>query len=145
MPFDFTQWLELEEKLNRFPEELGEEVSKHAVQETKYYLQERIDWNRNRLISHIKSFQIGESQYEVHATGKPAFYEKFVHDGRGSFAAKNKKALHWVDKQGNDVFVPKPKKVKAFGGYHHYVKVASTLESNLNTHVMNALRRVGIQ
>ena len=31
-----------------------------------------------------------------------------------------KKALHWVDKSGKDVFVPKPKKVAAFMGYHHY-------------------------
>ncbi|MCR5026047.1 MAG: hypothetical protein K6A34_01205 [Methanobrevibacter sp.] len=145
MPFEFNQWLELEQKLNRFPHELGEELSRNAVQETRYYLEKRIDWNRGNLISHIKSFQTGEYQYEVHATGKPAFYEKFVHDGRGSFSAKNKKALHWVDKQGNDVFVPKPKKVKAFGGYHHYLRVESLIHSNLNTHIATALKRVGIQ
>ena len=145
MPFEIHNWLEMDSKLQKFPEALLEEVSEKGVQVTRNYLNKVIDWNRNRLVNSIRARSTGDYSKEISATGKPAFYEKFVHDGRGSFSAKNKKALHWVDRHGHDVFVPKPRKVKAFHGYHYYPKVAKQLESNLNAHVINALHRVGLE
>ena len=100
--FNYKEWRTLKERLTKIPEEILDLTSQGAVKHSKDYLNSRIDWNRNRLVPSIKPNKIDESRVEIHATGKPATYEKYVHNGRGSFSAKNKLALHWIDKSGND-------------------------------------------
>ena len=49
-----------------------------------------------------------------------------------------------MDKSGKDVFVPKPKKVAAFRGYHYYPHAVKTTESKINKYVSETLKEVGL-
>lgn len=142
--FDYTGWERLQEKLLKVPPKLGKTVSDGATKDAKTYLQSRIKYNRYNLLTAITARRETEERYVTKARGKPAGYEKYVHDGRGSFSAKNKKALHWVDKSGKDVFVPKPKKVAAFGGYHYYRHAVRNTESKIDKYVSETLKGVGL-
>lgn len=142
--FDYTGWERLQEKILQVPPRLGKKVSYGASKDAKTYLQSRIKYNRYNLLTAITARRETDEMYVIKARGKPSGYEKYVHDGRGSFSAKNKKALHWVDKSGKDVFVPKPKKVAAFRGYQHYYHAVKTTESKINKYVSETLKDVGL-
>lgn len=142
--FNYKEWRNLEGKIEDFPEELLDATTRGAVKHAKSYLKSRIKWNRGGLISSINSTSTSENINEIHAHGKPATYEKYVHDGRGRFSAKNKLALHWVNKQGEDVFVRKPKKVAAFAGYYHYREAEEKTGSNINKYIREAANTAGL-
>ena len=142
--FDYSEWKAIQEKLERVPSRALRITAEKARDESKNYLQSRIKWNRYRLITSISARRETTNRYEITSRGKPREYELFVHDGRGSFAAKNKKALHWIDQSGHDVFVRKPKKVKAFPGYHYYKHAAGKVQSNVEKYINQAVKEVGL-
>lgn len=142
--FDYREWKIAQEKIERVPSRALKITADNANRESKDYLKSKIKWNRYRLLSSISARRETTKRYEITSRGKPREYEKFVHDGRGSFAAKIKKALHWIDKSGNDVFVRKPKKVKAFPGYHYYKHAATKTQSNVEKYVSQAVKEVGL-
>lgn len=142
--FDYTGWEKLQERILKVPPRLGKTVSDGATQDAKTYLRSKIKYNRYNLLTAITARRETDELYITTARGKPMEYEKYVHDGRGSFSAKNKKALHWVDKSGKDIFVHKPKKVAAFSGYHHYKHAVQTTESKIDKYVSETLKEVGL-
>lgn len=143
--FDYKAWDRVQEKVLKVPPRALKLASDDANREVKKYLSSRIKWNRYRLISSISARRETENRYEITSRGKPMEYEKYVHNGRGSFSAKNKKALHWVNSAGEDVFVRKPRKVKAFKGYYHYRHTADKIRPGLDKYVSEAMNGVGLQ
>lgn len=144
MVFDYKAWTILQEKLYQFPPKLLQKTTKEATKYSKTYLRSRVKYNKNVLINAIVSRSTGEYENTIQAEGKASSYEIYVHDGRRSFSAKNKLALHWIDKSGKDVFVRKPKKVAAFSGYFHYKYTAEHTVNNVGKYARETLSELGV-
>ena len=143
MPLEYEAWKNLEIKLEKFPKTLGEKVAKAATKNTKDYLKSKVKKNRN-LVGSIMARAVSDDEWHVQSRGNPSKYDYYVSEGRDSFSAKKKKALHWIGDNGEDVFVMKPKKVAAFGGYQHYKHGADETVNSLDKYAKEALKEVGV-
>lgn len=139
--FDYSAWKELEKKLGLFGEELLRATSEGAVLSSRYYLASRQKSRVKKLANDIAITRVSDTRNEIHSN---QYYEKWVHDGRGPVVAKKANALHWVNDDGTHVFIPKPRKVAPFSGYHYYDKAVANTQRNIGKYINVASRRVGL-
>ena len=139
--FDYKAWEEAKKKIGLFGKELLRETSEAAVLSSRYYLASRQKSRVKRLANDIAITHVSDTCNVIHSN---QYYEKWVHDGRGPVVAKKTKALHWVTDDGQHVFVPKPKKVAPFAGYHYYEKAEENSRRNMNKYASIAAKRVGL-